>query len=91
MLTQGVLREKAIAASQEATPALLHLVATKTFRAALKARGVQELLYNAPASELLARLRAEAASAEIVHNLAIWTDNATEAADFGCSSCTGTG
>lgn len=85
----AALKQKAVAASAAATPTLVRILSSSKFRNALRDRGVDPSLYNAPASTILTRLRAEAEHSEIVHNLAIWTDNISEAADYGCPSCTG--
>ena len=85
----AALKVEAIASSAAATPSLLLLLQSDAFRDAARERGLTPSLYTAPATTILARLRAEAETAELVHNLALWTTNASEAADFGCPSCTG--
>ena len=64
------LTADARAASAAATPALLAALATPELGQLLRQRGLPRLAAEPPAI-LLARLRAEAAAAEITHNLAL--------------------
>jgi hypothetical protein len=92
----SAIRSRAIIASAAATTALIAELEQPEFRSQLAQRGLAELSKE-PGRGLLERLRAEAAAAEVVHNLAIWaneTDDAacnavTDPAGAACPSCLG--
>jgi hypothetical protein len=83
----SAIRTRAVAASAAASDELIAELQQPAFRAALAERGLPELSKQ-PGSALLARLRAEAAAAEVAHNLAIWANDTHDAA---CSAVTNPG
>ncbi len=92
----AAIRTRAVAASVAASEALIVELEQPEFRSALAQRGLPELSRQSGRA-LLERLRAEAASAEIVHNLAIWANETSDAAcnavanpgGATCPSCLG--
>ena len=83
----AAIRSRAVVASAAASEALLLELERPDFRAALATRGLPELS-SQPGATLRARLRAEAETAEVVHNLAIWANDTHDAA---CSAVTNPG
>lgn len=86
----AAIRPRAVAASRHATPHLLRELDSQTFRAELgrQLAGVEngDELATAQSQELLERLRAEASASEMVHNLAIWSEN-DPASEHECAPC----
>eukprot|EP01052_Picozoa_sp_SAG31_P049021 SAG31_NODE_10541_length_1126_cov_4.692308_1_plen_191_part_10 len=93
----SAIRTRAVAASAAASEQLIAELQQPAFRAALAQRGLPQLS-ELPGRALLRRLRAEAAVAEVVHNLVIWANEShggapcnavTNPGGTACPSCLG--